>query len=78
MRLLDGATGRVLFLDTGQQHEKWFEESLSEWDTEYVKKFLLANSTFDEVIDLGPDIDAVPPYENNYRRHFFACVRNRG
>lgn len=78
VRLLDGATGRVLFLDTGQQHEKWFEESLSEWDTEYVKKFLLANSTFDEVIDLGPDIDAVPPYENNYRRHFFACVRNRG
>ena len=75
VRLLDGATGRVLFLDTGQQHEEWFEKSLSEWDTDYVKKFLLANSTFDEIIDLGPDIDAVPPYEKNYGRHFFACVR---
>ena len=77
VRLLDGATGRVLFLDTGQQHEEWFEKSLSEWDTDYVKRFLLANSTFDEVLDLGPDIDAVPPYERNYGRHFFACVRNQ-
>jgi hypothetical protein len=78
VRLLDGATGRVLFLDTGQQHEEWFEKSLSEWDTDYVKKFLLANSTFDEILDLGPDIDAVPPYEKNYGRHFFACVRHQG
>lgn len=77
VRLLDGATGRVLFLDTGQQHEQWFENSLSEWDTDYVRKFLLANSTFDDVIDLGPDIDAVVPYEKNYGRHFFACVRNQ-
>jgi len=77
VRLLDGATGRVLFLDTGQQHEEWFEKSLSEWDTEYVKKFLLANSTFDEILDLGPDTDAVPPYAKNYGRHFFACVRKQ-
>jgi hypothetical protein len=75
VHLLDGATGRVLFLDTGQAHEEWFESTLTEWDTEYVVKFLLANSTFDEVLDLGPDVDAVPPYQGNYGRHLFACVR---
>jgi hypothetical protein len=28
------------------------------------------------VIDLGPDQDDVPPYEENYGRHLFACIRN--
>ena len=75
-RLLDRATGRVLFLDTGQAHEAWFRKSLPEWNADYVREFLEQYGTFDRVIDLGPDQDAVPPYEDNYGRHLFACVRD--
>jgi ParB-like nuclease domain len=75
LELLDQATGRVLFLDTGQANEAWFKESLPEWDPQFIAKFLEKNSTFDEIIDWGPDADAVPPYEDNYGRHLFACMR---
>lgn len=75
VRLLDQVTGSVLFLDTGQEHEAWFRESLAGWDTAKVAAFLKEHGTFDEVIDLGPDADAVAPYEENYSRHLFACVR---
>jgi hypothetical protein len=76
VRLLDQVTGRVLFLDTGQAHEAWFADSLPEWTTAYVHDFLVRNTTFDRVIDLGPDRDAVAPYAANYGRHLFACIRD--
>lgn len=75
VRLLDRATGRVLFLDTGQSHERWFADRLPEWTAAYVAEFLREHGTFDEVVDLGPDGDAVPPYEDNYGRHLFAAIR---
>jgi hypothetical protein len=76
LRRMDAVTGRVLFLDTGQGHEAWFRESLAGWDAAKVRQTLLDNTTFDEVIDLGPDMDAVAPHQDNYGRHLFACVRN--
>lgn len=75
LKLLDEATGRVLFLDTGQENEGWFQTSLKGWNPATIKDFLERNGTFDEVVDLGPDEDAQPPYEDHYRRHLFACVR---
>jgi hypothetical protein len=77
LRRIDGVTGRVLFLDTGQEHEEWFRDSLAGWDTEKVRRTLIENTTFDEIVDLGPDEDAVPPHERNYGRHLFACIRTR-
>lgn len=75
VRLLDRATARVLFLDTGQAHEAWFRDVLPEWDTDHVRDFLREHTTFDDIIDLGPDDDAVGAYADNYGRHLFACVR---
>jgi hypothetical protein len=75
VRLLDSVTGRVLFFDTGEGHEAWFRESLAEWDADYIANFLREHGSFDEIVDLGPDVDAIPPYEHNYARHLFACVR---
>jgi hypothetical protein len=75
VRLLDRVTARVLFLDTGEGHEAWFRESLAGWDANKVESFLREHGTFDEIVNLGPDCDAIPPYENNYGRHLFACVR---
>jgi hypothetical protein len=75
LRGIDRVTGRVLFIDTGQEHEAWFHESLKGWNPERIVAFLQANTTFDEIVDLGPDSDAVRPYHENYGRHLFACVR---
>lgn len=76
VRALDRAADRVLFLDTGQDHEAWFAESLAGWDAERVRDFLATHTTFDEFIDLGPDQDDRAPYAGNYGRHLFACVRH--
>ncbi|MDQ6527201.1 hypothetical protein RB608_26540 [Nocardioides sp. LHD-245] len=75
VRLLDRATGRVLFLDTGQDHERWFRSSLRGWDPDHIRAFLHEHTTFDQILDLGPDRDAVGPYADNYGRHLFACIR---
>ncbi|GAA2081139.1 ParB N-terminal domain-containing protein [Actinomadura alba] len=77
IRLLDGVTGQVLFFDTGQENETWFKSSLRGWNPESIAGFLRANTSFDEIVDLGPDDDARPPYADNYGRHLFACVRSR-
>lgn len=75
VRLLDKTATHVLILDTGESHEEWLRGRLPGWDTDDVRAFLERETTFDEVIDLGPDEDAVPPFEENYGRHLFACVR---
>ncbi|CAM3364204.1 hypothetical protein NODU109028_13665 [Nocardioides dubius] len=76
VQALDAATGRVLFLDTGQEHEAWFRDSLAGWDSTRVREFLETETSFDRVVDLGPDQDDRPPYSGNYGRHLFACIRD--
>lgn len=76
VRLLSRATGRVLFLDTGQEHEAWFRTSLRGWDTARIATFLAEHGDFDLVEDLGPDQDGSGRYAGNYGRHLFACVRS--
>lgn len=73
---IDQVTGSVLFLDTGQEHEEWFRRSLPGWDADGVASFLRRHTSFDEIVDLGPDRDARPPYAENYGRHLFACLRH--
>src|SRR3569833_3029385 len=75
VKLLDRATGKVLFLDTGQENEAWFRTSLEGWNADTIADFLRRHTTFNEIIDLGPDDDAVAPYADNYGRHLFACIR---
>jgi SAM-dependent methyltransferase len=75
VRLLGKVTGHVLFLDTGQEHEEWFKDSLRGWDSAAIAAFLERHGGFDRVVDLGPDQDDEGPYSGNYGRHLFACVR---
>jgi hypothetical protein len=76
MELLDKVTGRVLFLDSGQSHEAWFRKTMPDWTTEKLMAFLQDTTQFTRIVDLGPDADAVSPYEDNYGRHLFACIRD--
>jgi 2-polyprenyl-3-methyl-5-hydroxy-6-metoxy-1,4-benzoquinol methylase len=73
--LLDRVTGTVLFLDTGEAHEAWFRDLLPAWNTEHIAEWLHRSTTFREVVALGTDQDAVPPFEDNYGRTLFACLR---
>lgn len=73
---LDNVTARVLFLDTGQDHERWLRHSLAGWDASHVADMLRRHTTFDRVVDLGPDDDDRPPYQDNYGRTMFAAIRD--
>jgi SAM-dependent methyltransferase len=75
MRLLSSATRSVLFFDTGEAHESWMRNVLPDWDVPFIQKWILENSDFTTVIPLGVDGDARPPYQKNYGRTLFACVR---
>ncbi len=75
IRKVDAATGKVLFLDSGECHEDWFKESLVGWDAEFITKWLKENTSFSRVEILGTDADNISPYEKQYQRHLFACFR---
>jgi hypothetical protein len=75
IRLVDQVTGKVLFLDTGQKHEKWYENSLPEWDANFIDDWLRKHTSFRRIHRLGIDEDAVPPFQENYARMLFACTR---
>jgi hypothetical protein len=54
IRKLDAMTGSVLFLDTGEGHERWFKDSLKQWDAEFIARWLRENTTFGSVRMLAP------------------------
>jgi SAM-dependent methyltransferase len=76
IRGLDSMTGSVLFLDTGESHERWFKDSLKDWNTEFIARWLRENTTFSSVQILGTDQDGQGQYRGQYGRHLFACYRS--
>jgi SAM-dependent methyltransferase len=76
IRKLDSMTGSVLFLDTGESHERWFKDSLKDWNTEFIVRWLRQNTSFSSVQILGTDQDGQGRYRGQYGRHLFACHRS--
>jgi len=72
---LSRITKSFLFLDTGQAYEQWFCKKLPEWNTDFIRDFLLKHGIFKEVIPLGSDTDNVGRYSDNYGRILFACKK---
>lgn len=75
LRLCDRATGTVMFFDMGQCHEEWFHDTLAGWDADYIEQWLRTNSDFKKIYRLGKDCDNIQPFEKNYGRTLFACMR---
>ena len=75
IRSVDQKTRKVLFFDTGQGHETWFKEKLADWDEDYIEGWLLEHTSFKKIFRLGKDRDNVTPFEDNYGRTLFACLR---
>jgi hypothetical protein len=77
--LVDRHTREVLFLDTGQGHELWFQHTLGTqaggWSPDHIESWLRQHTTFTNIERLGIDEDAVPPFEHKYGRTLFACSR---
>ena len=75
IKLIDKITEEVFFLDTGEEHETAFGDTLRGWSPEFIQKWIIKNTTFKKVIPLGVDRDKKPPFEGYYNRTLFACVK---
>lgn len=71
---VDALTKKVLFLDSGETHEEWFGH-LQDWDPDGIERWLKENTSFSSILRLGKDLDNVPPFQANYGRTMFACIR---
>ncbi len=76
LKKVDAITGTCLFLDTGQAHEKWWRNLLSEWDNDFIVGFIKQHTSFSHVLPLGTDSDNTGRYNDNYARTLFACIRS--
>ena len=72
---LDKVTKKVLFLDTGQAHEKQYKGKLDEWTDEFIISEILRHTSFKKVIVLGKDHDNVGTQKGDNARTLFACVK---
>lgn len=68
-------TRRILFLDTGEEHEGSFGGKLSGWNPDTIEKWVLSHTDFKKAFRLGVDEDARFPHEMDYGRMLFAFVR---
>lgn len=75
IKLLDKITDKVLFLDTGEEHEVAFGKTLAGWSPEFIQQWIKSHTSFNKVIPLGIDQDRCKPFENYYNRTLFACIR---
>jgi O-antigen/teichoic acid export membrane protein len=75
IRMVDRATARVLFFDTGQVHEEMHRETLAGWTPDFIQEWLRENTSFSRIVQLGIDQDAQPPFHRQNGRTLFACIR---
>jgi hypothetical protein len=75
LHLLDKATRKVLFFEMGGPHEQWFQTILHGWDDEFVKSWVLNNSSFKKAHFLGRDTDSAGDFAGNFGRSLFAFTK---
>ena len=72
---LDKVTKKVLFIDTGQNHEKQYKGELDLWDDAYIINQILENTSFKNYEILGKDSDNTGTNTGKNGRSFFAFTR---
>ena len=75
LKRVDAITGSFLFLETGQNHEAWYRNSLPVWDKDFIIKLVRQHTSFTHVLPLGVGSDDVGFYSDNYGRTLFVCSR---
>jgi SAM-dependent methyltransferase len=76
LKRIDAITGSYLFLETGQNHEQWYRNVLSQWGDDFIINLIRQHTSFNHVLPLGVGSDNVGPYRNNYARTLFVCFRS--
>jgi len=77
IKLVDNVTTAVMFLDTGECHERDFGRSLDGWSADNIRSWLQDHTTFSTIEILGADADGEGALQRRYGRHLFACSRTR-
>ncbi len=75
VKRVDRCTARCLFFEMGHESEHWYRQRLAGWNRTTIARWLKANTSFDQIIDLGCDEDGVNAFKGNFGRALFACVR---
>ena len=52
-----------------------FLEKFPKWTDDFIINWLMENTTFNHIINLGKDEDNIPPFQEYYSRTLFACFR---
>ncbi len=68
-------TKRIMFFETGEEHEKMFRGSLDGWNEERIAEFVKQNSDFKKIVKLGRDSDNVGKYSDSYNRMLYAFIK---
>jgi 2-polyprenyl-3-methyl-5-hydroxy-6-metoxy-1,4-benzoquinol methylase len=75
IQLVDKITASVLFLETGECHERGLKRSLGGWSADYIRGWLRDHTSFSTIEILGTDGDSDGPLQGRHSRHLFACSR---
>jgi methyltransferase family protein len=76
LKRIDAITGSYLFLETGQNHEQWYRNVLSQWGNDFIINLIRQHTSFSRVLALGVGSDNIGSYRNNYARTLFVCLRS--
>lgn len=72
---IDRLTGKVLFFETGQDHEAANAIRLRGWNEDYIVSWLKEHTSFRDIVPINKDRDNKGYYKNLYGRTLFACMR---
>ena len=75
LHLLDKTTRKVLLFEMGGPHEQWFHKTLNGWNDQFVKDWILRNSSFRQAHFLGKDSDSRDTFCGNFGRSLFAFIK---
>ncbi|MBD2148874.1 hypothetical protein H6F44_01845 [Pseudanabaena sp. FACHB-1277] len=75
LKFLDKYTGKILFFEMGEEHEKWFSNSLKGWNVDTIEEWIISNTSFTKSYRLGRDSDSQGVFAGNFNRMLFAFVK---
>lgn len=75
LKLIDRATGTVLFFNMGPSHRTWERITLTGWDCDRIEKWLRDNSSFTEIHRLAANNETLSSSQDELENTVFACLR---
>ena len=74
--LVDDITEDIMFFDTGEEHEPWFQGRLDGWNRDTIPEWIFNNTSFNECKPLIVDNDSTGFFEGKFGRTLFVFYRD--